>query len=211
MAQFSTVTEQFLAQYAKEDIKYAKLADIAKQIFEDNIKASTMKPPPICTARGKTPESLRRKLIARNNTANGGQGYRAMIDIHKDVSDLAGIRILVYFPDHCDEVNSIICAAFENVVPKPDSATYRARMYRVRVKTEDMRGLDIIEEANVVEVQVVSLMMHAWAEVEHRNYKGLVASSNKEKEVLDRLKDVALEGENVLGELYRLYNAGSKT
>lgn len=207
----NSVVKNFLSNYKKEEMKYATLAEIAKHVFESKTKASTMNPAPLCTARGKTSESLCKKLAARDKDANGGNGYMSAAEIYKDVSDLAGIRILLYFPDHWHQVESILSTAFEQVHPKRESTTYRAKMYRVHVRTDDLRDLDLPSEANVVEVQVVSLLMHVWAEVEHRNYKGLINSSPQEKVVLDRLKDVTLEGENVLQELFRLYSGRHKT
>ncbi|KAF2253214.1 hypothetical protein BU26DRAFT_501435 [Trematosphaeria pertusa] len=224
MAAPKSVIRAFVSQYEVEQSKYARLAHIATEAVKKKARKLEIDPQPLCTGRGKSPESLRRKLSQRNQRINHGQGYAEESEIRRDISDLAGIRVLLYFPDQADEVENVLRKAFDDVQFKPSKAMktfeeldnaaecskagpYRARIYLVKVKKNDLDDLSIPNECNRVEVQVVSLLSHAWAEVEHRRYKGVIAPTAEENQVLSRLNEVMRQGEDLLTQLHSLYNA----
>jgi ppGpp synthetase/RelA/SpoT-type nucleotidyltranferase len=89
-----------------------------------------------------------------------------------DVTDLCGIRVIALFADHVDAIGTLIESVFdidrERSVDKrktidPDRFGYLSLHYIGSPKQEflpDGRGL-------VCEIQVRSLLQHAWAEIEH--------------------------------------------
>jgi ppGpp synthetase/RelA/SpoT-type nucleotidyltranferase len=194
-------TASFLQEYEQKWPSYSELARKAKDLFENNTRTRDLSPPPFCTARAKNLESVKRKILRRDST-------------DWDRSDLAGIRIHIYFPSHADAVEQTIYQIFDDVQRKvpspfhPGDCVYNARIYRLKIKDIDMAHLNLTIGHNVVEVQVVSVLMHAWAEVEHKRYQGIIGDSTAEEDrVLKELNDVVLAGEAKLVELHRLYES----
>ena len=119
------------------------------------------------TRRTKLSERLREKLMRED------KHYSAVTD----VTDLAGLRIITYFADDVDKVASVIEREFkideENSVDKravmdPDRFGYLSLHYVCaltdertnQTENEPFRGL-------LCEVQIRSILQHAWAEMEH--------------------------------------------
>ena len=191
--------ESFVVEYGLNWSNYDQLARRAKNVFEESAKKHGIDPLPLCTARGKDPESVRRKLLQRGS----------------EILDLAGIRILLYFPDQANVIEQILHQTFDDVQAKSREQTsdteFKARIYHARVKESNMKDLKLPNRHNIVEVQVVSILMHAWAEVEHKRYKRIISDSTpQEDRVLKELNDIMLEGEYKLIELHQLYEARKK-
>src|SRR5690606_9308 len=86
------IIEEFLERYKAEHDFYKQLTlqardSLEKEIFNMGIKA-------IVTYRTKRLDSLKEKLIRRNEKKK----YTSLDDIEKDIVDLAGIRVALYFP-----------------------------------------------------------------------------------------------------------------
>ncbi|MFD1769775.1 hypothetical protein [Sphingobacterium suaedae] len=169
---------------------------IEDQLFKRGIKA-------IVTFRAKKKDRLKDKLIKRNVVKH----YHSKTDILEDVIDLAGIRVSLYFPSERDIIDEIITDIF-NVEKKKIFPTeahtpkhakrfsgYWATHYRVRFSGENR---DIIAE-----IQVASVLMHAWSEVEHdlvyKPYSGDL--SKEELSILDEINGMVLSGEIALERL----------
>jgi putative GTP pyrophosphokinase len=96
-----------------------------------------------------------------------------------DITDQAGIRIITYYQDEVDKVADLIKAEFEidseNSVDKremePDRFGYRALNL---VCKHSKKRTAIVEyrkfEGAVLEIQVTSILSHAWSEMEHGWY-----------------------------------------
>jgi putative GTP pyrophosphokinase len=94
----------------------------------------------------------------------------------EDIEDWSGLRIICYYPDDVNEICSILEKEFD-VQTQEDTATrlaphefgYRSTHLIMTVKdawmsTPNYRGLGGFK----AEVQVRTILMHAWAEIEHK-------------------------------------------
>lgn len=97
-------------------------------------------------------------------------------------------------------------------VYEPKFAGYEARHAHVRFKKEDMKGISWSEE-DVVEIQIQSVFLHAWAEVEHDiTYKDLFGhASHQERLILDCLNGMVRSSELLLEQLHQLHKARTMT
>lgn len=82
---------------------------------------------------------------------------------------------------------------------------YWANHYRVQLKEDELSESEIRYGAAKVEIQVASVLMHAWAEVEHDLvYKPLAGDlSEDEYAILDELNGLVLTGEIALERLQK--------
>ncbi|OCL06759.1 hypothetical protein AOQ84DRAFT_389976 [Glonium stellatum] len=100
------VIEQFLEEYADMKAGLKALAEHVGQQCEEKLREADIAA--IVTSRQKSEVSLRKKLSTRNEDFNRGEGYKDKNDIFQDISDLAGVRIALYFPNHSERVKEII-------------------------------------------------------------------------------------------------------
>lgn len=203
-----SVIDNFIIQYNKEFDFYQKLSQIIATKIEDQLSKRGIKA--LVSNRAKRPESLHDKLLKRNTEKK----YKSVKDISRDIVDLAGVRISLYFPSDRKLMEEIIQEVFEVEETKefPSAAHtpkytkrfsgYWATHYRLKLKREDTikRYADIL-----CEVQVASVLMHAWSEVEHDLvYKPFTGElSDEELAILDEINGLVLSGEIALERLQR--------
>lgn len=200
------IIDDFIKQYNKEFDYYQKLSQIVATKIEDQLFKRGIKA--IVTYRAKRPDRLKDKLIKRNEEKK----YKSVTDIFQDIVDLAGIRVSLYFPSEREIIDEIITELFEIEKKKvfPGAAHtpkytkrfsgYWATHYRVKLKEESLtkRYVDTIAE-----IQVASVLMHAWSEVEHDLvYKPFSGDLSKEElAILDEINGLVLSGEIALERL----------
>lgn len=185
------VIDDFLKHYLREIDYYAESARLVQAMLQSELGRRGIRA--IVTSRPKDPERLRAKLIERNSKNK----YTTLDDIYLDIVDLAGARIALYFPGDQDKVGGLITDLFNLASPmkrfpegdpKPRSkglAGYLARHYRVQLKHEKLTQSQQRYEAATVEIQVASVLMHAWAEVEHDLlYKALQGKPSEDESQL---------------------------
>ena len=141
--------------------------------------------------------------------------YEAIEDIYADIADLAGVRVALYFPAEREQVGGLINRLFHEHQPKRDLPSrglgerrfsgYSADHYRVRIKASEFNESDQRYAAANIEIQVASVLMHAWAEVEHDLvYKPASGElSQEEYSLLDQLNGLVLAGEISLEQLQK--------
>ncbi|OJZ09411.1 RelA/SpoT domain-containing protein [Sphingobacterium sp. 40-24] len=197
---------EFIRQYNKEYDYYQKLAQIICNKIEDQLFKRGIKA--IVSFRAKKPERLQDKLIKRNEEKN----YENISEIYEDIVDLAGIRVSLYFPSERDLLDEIINEIFEVKITKvfPNNthtpkytkrfSGYWATHYRVQLKEEALINR---YQNTLAEIQVASVLMHAWSEVEHdlvyKPYSGEL--SKEELAILDEINGLVLSGEIALERL----------
>lgn len=200
------VIDDFIKQYNKEFDYYQKLSQIVANKIEDQLSKRGIKA--IVTHRAKRPDRLKDKLVKRNEEKQ----YKTFDDIVNDIVDLAGIRVSLYFPSERKIIDEIINELFQIEKKKefPNSAHtpkytkrfsgYWATHYQVKLKEESLtkRYLDTLAE-----IQVASVLMHAWSEVEHDLvYKPFSGDLSKEElAILDEINGLVLSGEIALERL----------
>ena len=203
MSVIDEFVNQFVLQrddYEKE--RYNLQYELKKLLNDAGIMA-------VVSTRTKDPNSLREKLIIRNSTNH----YSSCNDIFKDIPDLIGGRIALYYPDDSEKIEPLLGKAFtivrKKVFPTEQReymgynrrfSGYTAIHYRVQVMNPPTK-LNLI-----VEIQVASILMHAWSEVEHdlayKMRKGDV--SYDEYETLDEINGLMIAGETLLQRLQRI-------
>jgi ppGpp synthetase/RelA/SpoT-type nucleotidyltranferase len=200
------VIDDFIKQYNKEFDYYQKLSQIIASKIEDQLFKRGIKA--IVTHRAKRPDRLKDKLLKRNEEKK----YKTVEDIYDDIVDLAGIRVSLYFPSEREIIDEVINELFnvaktkkfpnEAHTPKYEKrfSGYWATHYRVKLKEDNStkRYLDTIAE-----IQVASVLMHAWSEVEHDLvYKPFSGNLSKEElAILDEINGLVLSGEIALERL----------
>ena len=201
----------FIEQYRREFDFFDAAARLVSLQLESALTSSGIRA--MVTYRAKRPERLEQKLMQRN----AKRLYKSHQDIYEDIADFAGVRVALYFPGSRDEVDKVISSRFELVAePKsfPTGATpsyakrfsgYWATHYRLKLRESSLQEGQKRYAAARVEVQVASVLMHAWSEVEHDLvYKPLQGTlSDEEYAILDELNGLVLAGEIALERLQK--------
>lgn len=201
----------FIARYRKEFDFYEESCRIVAQLLESNLRSAGLRA--IVTSRAKNPARLEVKVRQRASTAS----YRTVDDIYEDIIDLAGVRVALYFPGERQEVGKIIRDLFSLTKEAKDFPTtaapsykkrfsgYWATHYRVRIPEVSLNEAQKRYSEAKVEIQVASVLMHAWSEVEHdlvyKPLQGIL--SDEEYAILDELNGLVLSGEIALERLQR--------
>lgn len=203
------IINEFLIQYKKQYDFYTELARIGYLKLESELAKRGIKA--IVSHRAKRPDRLRDKLAQRNEEKK----YSSVKSIFADIVDLAGVRIALYFPSDREIVDETVNDLFDVKKTKkfPESSHkpkytkrfsgYWASHYRVEIKKSDNQYKRY--QNTIFEIQVASVLMHAWAEVEHDLvYKPLSGElSEEELAILDEINGLVLSGEIALERLQK--------
>ena len=226
MSEHKQLLMDFIAQFRQDRPVYEELCRKAAQMVDGLIKQKGIMA--IVTARVKDPDRLMEKLIRRDEEE--GRNYQTFEDIYRDIPDLMGVRVALYFPGDAQKIAGLLTPQFEIVRSKEYPAridgyenyrdqgftAYKRRIYPgyderrfdgyCAIHHHVRFALDAPEIRPVIEIQVASLLMHAWSEVEHdlayKNKMGRV--SREEYECLDEINGLVLAGEIALNRLDRL-------
>lgn len=203
------LVEGFVQAYEEMRERYSRLAELCAGQCESGFEHSGLRG--IVTWRAKRVDRLRDKLQKRALR----KAYQTEKDILTDVYDLAGVRIALYFPGDKEDVDAFLADQFiiEERKDFPHSeegaryarrfSGYTARHYRVRLREETLLEQTSLLSPLRVEIQVGSVLMHAWAEVEHDlAYKPKTGTlSADEYAILDELNGLVHAGEIALERL----------
>ena len=206
-----SIVEEFLEHYSREIDHFAAAAGNIHQAIESALAVHGVRA--IVTSRAKGIKRLRDKVEKRNRANR----YKTINGIYKDIIDLAGVRVALYFPGDRVKVGSIMDDLFTQVKdPKTFPMKgkrkqgkrfdgYVATHYLVRPKSDNNPQSENRYINTTVEIQVASVLMHAWAEVEHDlEYKPELGKlSGDESAILDELNGLVLTGELALERLQR--------
>lgn len=209
------IKKRFLDQYLKEVDYYEKAAQICSNSCQNFLERSGVRA--IVTYRVKRPDRLSEKL----NKRQVRRQYDSVESIYEDIVDLAGVRIALYFPGDQEAIDRFIRSHFQikqikHFPPEtydPLTPTgyrrrftgYHATHYRVLLDPKQCSDSEQKYAGALIEIQVASVLMHAWAEVEHDLvYKPLSGDlSEDEYEILDELNGLVLSGEIALKRLQK--------
>ncbi len=190
--------------YQREEAHYAELAAKVQAIAEDCCRRQSVKA--IFSSRAKNPIRLREKMLRRASTRN----YQSSEDVRRDAADLAGVRVAVYFPGDIDkivaELNEIFIVRESRTFPEPTNHSkgrfsgYHAVHLRVLPYTSHKERWNHSSTHDIVEIQIASALMHAWAEVEHDlAYKPTTGElSDEETLLLDQINGLVIASEQAL-------------
>lgn len=203
--------EDFIVRYRKEYDFYDQAARLMAQILEGRLQAAGIRA--IVTSRAKAVGRLEAKVRKRHSAKT----YKSIDDIFNDIVDLAGVRVALYFPGERTQVDSAIKSLFfltepQKEFPSAPSPTYPKRFsgywathYRVQIRESFLNVAQSRYKDARIEIQVASVLMHAWAEVEHDlAYKPLQGKlSDDEYAILDELNGLVIAGEIALERLQK--------
>src|ERR1051326_8155975 len=206
------VMADFMARYRREFDFYDQAARLTAQRLESLVQSAGMRS--IVTGRAKSPTRLEAKIRQRKKR----NPYDSVDSISKDIVDLAGARVALYFPADRSGVDKLIRSNFDITEPVkvfPDQAKtptyqksfsgYWATHYRVRLLETGLSDVQKRYAEARVEIQVASVLMHAWSEVEHdlvyKPFEGTL--SDEEYAILDELNGLVMAGEIALERLQK--------
>lgn len=207
----------FIENYKKKFNFYESVSRIAAGQLESALRSAGIRA--MVTYRAKNPGRLKSKVLRRN--AQRPAPYKNMKEIYEDIADLCGVRVSLYFPGDRLQTDQLIRDQFHILESKqfPEQSkppTYNKRFsgywanhYRVYLREEFSQPSQKRYCRARIEIQVASVLMHAWSEVEHDLvYKPLQGTlSEEELAILDELNGLVLTGEIALE---RLQAAGNE-
>lgn len=201
-----TVIDAFIKNYEHEVDFYQECAALAQDKLDQALQEAGIKA--VVSARAKRPNRLQKKLVKRDPKKH----YKTFRDIYDDIIDLAGVRVALYLPADQEDVGKIIEQVFQPVRPPKhfpedrdpgDSLGYVATHYLVHLRPNALRRKELRYADTQIEVQVASVLMHAWAEVTHdliyKPEKGQL--TQEEMNILRDLNDLVQAGEAQLEKL----------
>ncbi|MGO9455144.1 MAG: GTP pyrophosphokinase family protein [Candidatus Binataceae bacterium] len=227
---FAAFERAAISAYLPKQRFYENLANAVAMILEARLKKREIKVLSV-QHRAKDPASFGRKAAIPSESDPNSPKY---LDPLKDITDLAGVRVISHFPATLADIDQILIEEFD-VVERSDKGKeliqeerfgYQSVHYLVRVKAERARLAEYHGFAGAVaEVQVRTILQHAWAEIEHDiQYKssrtipseirrrfmalaGMLEIGDREfqaiqdanKQLEDRAKAVVVEGGNLSG------------
>jgi ppGpp synthetase/RelA/SpoT-type nucleotidyltranferase len=165
MSGLSALAQRFLDVYPSELTAARRAAELARHLVESAAKETGLALH-VVDARAKSIDSLRGKLRRKN--------YRRPA---QQITDIIGVRVITYYRDAVDPIVARLRTAFEiNQKASTDKRLalglhdfgYRsvhliARLKPNQIFTRDHRPL----RRRWFEIQVRSILEHAWAEIEH--------------------------------------------
>lgn len=208
---------QFIEDYKSKFNYYDMAARLGAKLLEEALRSSGIRA--MVTSRAKNPSRLKVKVEQRSRKR--GVFYQTLAEIYEDIADLSGVRVSLYFPGDREKADKVINTLFavreirsfpnESKPPTYNKrfSGYWANHYRVQMREELLDARQKKYAQVRLEIQVASVLMHAWSEVEHDLiYKPLKgALSEEELSILDELNGLVLSGEIALE---RLQAAGDK-
>lgn len=213
------VIDDFVARYAREYDFYEQVARRADALLSADLREAGVRC--IVSNRAKSVDRLEAKCRQRDakRLASGLNSYASVEEIIEDIVDLAGIRVALYFPAQRRIVAGAIARRFIVLEPPkkfPESGTdrragnprfsgYSATHYRVKLQDRDLSDSEKGYATARIEIQVASVFMHGWSEVEHDLvYKPEDEPlSGEEYSLLDQLNGLAISAEIALESLQK--------
>jgi ppGpp synthetase/RelA/SpoT-type nucleotidyltranferase len=206
--------ENLIEAWRKERSKYIIMSKLAAKLCYDRLKDQVQIMP--CTSREKDPDSLRVKLETKHADCLDRATFK---DVIEKIPDLAAMRIALYYPNQSANVKTLLEQIFD-ILPKHDTkgirqtreSGYVADHYWFKLKESDIPPPGdpahyYPEDTDRVEIQVVSVLVHTWAQVEHQikyKRKTYTPLSPSEDRILKGLRSIAGSGDIFLEELYDL-------
>jgi len=179
-------------EYEKQQPSYELFAKTVAAILSAAIEHAGGYRLQVVRARAKEADSLKKKLVDR--------GMDQSNRIEHEIKDLAGCRAIFYTNGDVEKLISsgLVETNFDvvdrkihhpGIDPKTSPQLYTANHYVVRLRNE---RLDMPEYARYAgmrcEIQLQTILNHAWAEIEHDIYKGPELSPKFGTAALDSIK-----------------------
>ena len=152
--------------------QYEKYAAALQDIIEESLTSRNIIVSSV-ESRVKEVESFGNKAALPSNDDPSAPRYR---DPLRNITDLAGIRIITYFPNTLQDVHELIHDEFhvsehtdhsESLI-EDERFGYKSQHYLIRMSSARTELTEYSAYENLIaEVQVRTILQHAWAEIEH--------------------------------------------
>lgn len=164
----STQAPDAVELYRRVRPTYVRYADALKSLMQQLLRDSGIEYVTL-EVRAKTVEGFEEKA------RRGDKGYE---DPLAEITDLAGLRVVLYHANEMATVAGMVEAAFEvdraNSVDKtetidPDRFGYRSTHYVVRLRADRRQLPEYKAFTNLwAEIQIRTVLQHAWAAIDHK-------------------------------------------
>jgi len=182
---FEAHKNKTVSDYLRVESYYKDFALSVARILDECLKRKQIKIHSIQN-RQKDPNSLGKKACIPSDTDPSLPKYENPL---KEITDLAGIRIIAHFPGTIDEIDKVLREEFDiaefsdkgRKLIEDEKFGYQSMHYLVRVKADRARLAEYQRFSGALaEVQVRTILQHAWAEIEHDiQYKSSTAIPNQ--------------------------------
>ncbi len=159
-------TQQLLDEY-----------DLNKRLYESFINEIKHQVNSILQASGITVNAITARLKNRDSLKDKIERKDGKYETIADITDVVGIRIITYFSEDVDKVADIIENEYdidrENSIDKRESLGedrfgYCSLHYVVKMSQKRLKLTECANYKNLkCEIQIRSVLQHAWAEIEH--------------------------------------------
>lgn len=178
--------ERLLQEFDGRVAAYAALSSYSQKLLADLLRIERLKVLAV-SDRVKDRESLSEKL------SRPGKHYTNL----QEVTDVVGLRVVTFFEDEVDKVGQIVAKEFE-LIPEhcvdrrsyaePDRFGYKSLHYVCKLpRTRRELTEHGTYRDEMFEVQIRSILQHAWAEIEHLGYKSPIAIPHEIKHRMSRV------------------------
>jgi len=161
-----------VGHYLREQNFYEDLAEVIARLIQECLKKRLIKVHSV-QYRAKDAASFGRKASIPSEIDPTKPKYERPLD---QITDLAGIRVITHFPSTLDDIDQLLKDEFD-VRERSDKGVelvedekfgYQSIHYLVRIKHDRARLAEYERFANAnAEIQVRTILQHAWAEIEH--------------------------------------------
>jgi len=169
---FQRHKERAVNSYLLNRPHFEEICVVARNILKLAIEKAGIKLSSI-DARAKDPESFGRKA---GKPSESNPALPKYADPLVEITDLAGVRVIAFFPDALPKIDSIITSEF-HVLERSDKGEklydegrfgYKSIHY-LAVLAPKRSSLPEYEKysSTIIEIQVRTILQHAWAEIEH--------------------------------------------
>lgn len=169
---FSRHEQESVAMYLREFGFIAELVTASKRIVEEMLHRRKIRVHSI-EGRAKDPSSFGKKASKQSKH----DPLRPMYpDPLRQITDKAAIRIITFFPKTVGEIDQVISTEFD-VIEKSDKAEYlyeeekfgyQSVHYLVTFSSKRTRLPEYERFSKmIIEIQLRTILQHAWAEIEH--------------------------------------------
>ena len=171
-------------EYRRIRGRYEAFAQAVKEILVQALRAADIRVSSV-EPRAKDPESFGAKAELPSDSDHRAPKYRRPID---EITDLAGVRIIAFFPRALASIGDCIREEFDVIehtehgqkLYQDERFGYRSDHYLVKIngKRTELPEYEL-HRGLVAEVQVRTILQHAWAEIEHDiQYKVSITTPN---------------------------------
>ena len=171
-------------EYLRVRLQYEAYPNAVKEILVQALRTKEIAVNSV-EARAKEPESFGAKAETPSEKDSRAPKYRFPLN---DITDLAGVRIITFFPRTVESVGTCIREEFEVLEHTDLSRTllqeerfgYQSEHFLVRLSSNRTALPEYKPHLGLVaEVQVRTILQHAWAEIEHDiQYKSSITIPN---------------------------------